>query len=59
MPKNALTQLDDETLYQTLYEACLAAAQQMGPEKIKQMSWFVSNWGQQAPAGVVQGTTRA
>ena len=33
----------DSQLYETLYAACLAAAQQMGP-RIKQMSWFVSNW---------------
>ena len=30
-------------LEKAIYEACLASAKALGPEKIKQMSWFGKN----------------
>lgn len=35
-------------LEEALYKACLASAKNMGPDKIKQMSWFGKNHGRQA-----------
>lgn len=32
-----------DVLKQAIHEACLEAAKEMGPEKIKQMSWFGKN----------------